>query len=119
MKKRIVLGAAFAALVIGAALAAAPTYYQTGTNVLTTLNGAERIAIDNGYGGNAVATVNTVRNAQGYLLSAATSGTVSTWTATAANLLLTGNVGTATTNLPASPPDGFEAGVCNAYGTNY
>jgi len=111
----IAIGAGFA---IALALAAAPTYYQTGTNVLTTLLGTERVAVDNGYAGNAVAPVNMFRNARSYATSASTSGAVA-MTVSGANELLTGNVGTLTVDLPPSPTDGFLAGVCNAYGTAY
>lgn len=118
MKRPLALIAAIASM-FGMAFAAAPSVYQTGVLILSSLAGTEYISLDNGGPRSTVATVNTVRNTQGYLLSSATSGTVSTWTSSASNLLLTGNVGTLTADLPASPPDGMDAAVCNAYGTNY
>ncbi len=62
--------------------------------------------------------LNTVRNTTGYQISAATSGTITTTPATD-NLLLTGAVGTATVDVPPSPPDGQLFAICNANGSPF
>lgn len=121
MKKRIgriALTLAVLIAAIGLAWAAAPTVYQTGVLILSTLAGTEYVTVDNGGPRSTTVPVNVIRNARGYAISASTSGTV-VMTAAGANELLSGNVGTLTVDLPASIGDGFMAGVCNAYGTAY
>lgn len=125
MKKRVakifIVAALWAAAVcgaIGVALGAAPTVYQTGVLILTTLAGTEYVTVDNGGPRSTTVPVNVIRNATGYAISAATSGTVS-MTSAGANEILSGAVGTLALNLPASPADGFSAGVCNGTASAY
>jgi hypothetical protein len=125
MKKRVskialvfALWMAAIAGMIGVALGQAPTVYQTGVLILSTLAGTEYLTVDNGGPRITTVPVNVVRNARSYAISAATSGTVS-MTSSGANEILSGAVGTATVNLPASPADGFLAGVCNGTASAY
>lgn len=125
MKKRIAKIALVAALwaaaicgAIGVALGAAPTVYQTGVLILSTLAGTEYLTVDNGGPRATTVPVNVVRNARSYAISASTTGTVS-MTSAGANEILSGNVTTLTVNLPASPADGFMAGVCNGFASAY
>jgi len=117
VKRPLALIAALASL-LGVAFAAAPTVYETGVLILSTLAGTEYVTVDNGGPRITTVPVNVIRNARSYAKVSTTSGTIA-MTISGANELLTGNVGTATVDLPATPADGFLAGVCNAYGTNY
>jgi hypothetical protein len=112
-------GATFgAALAFGLAFAAAPSVYQTGVLILTSLVGTEYVTVDNGGPRSTVVPVNLIRNAVGYSISAATSGTLVMTTATS-NLLLTGAVGTMTVDLPPSPEDGALFSLNNVTGSNF
>ncbi len=113
-----IVAALIAAFAISVALAAAPSVYQTGVLILTSLVGTEYITVDNGGPRITTVPVNVIRNGLGYQISASTTGTVVT-TVAAANLLLTGAATTLTVDMPPSPADGFRFAVANVTGSNF
>ena len=82
------LGVIFA---FGLALAAAPTYYQTGVLFLTSLIGTEHISVDNGGPVNTVATVAAIESFS--ILPTAVSANSSTSSATLTAANMTGTYG--------------------------
>lgn len=63
-------------------------------------------------------TINQIRNTTGYQLTAATTGTVNTTTATD-NLIFTAAATTVTVNLPPNPPDGQIFSLNNGTSSNF
>lgn len=109
MKKYLVIGAL---LLSGVALAQVP-----GAQVITSPTGSEYFPVVS----NTISSVvqlNTMRNTSGYKISSATSGTITTTTATNF-LLLTGAVGTATVDVPPKPADGQVFTITNASGSAF
>jgi hypothetical protein len=120
VKKTIakIVAALLATFAIGVAFAAAPSVYQTGVLILTTIAGTEYVNLDNGGPRSTTTTTNVIRNSQGYQISSSTTGTVVT-TVAAANLLLTGAATTLTVDMPPSPSDGFVFAIANVTGSNF
>ena len=107
------------ALLVGYAVAQVPALF------ITSLTGNEQINVIEPATGSVVTgpqiltiTANTMRNTTGYLISAATTGTITT-TAATDNLLLTGAVTTATVNAPPAPSDGALFSINNATLSNF
>lgn len=92
---------------------------QAGWSPITSPTGSELVQLFlNTSAYQNYATVNQLRNSTGYLLSAATSGTVVT-TLSTDNLILTGAVGTLTVDVPPSPEDGQLFAINNGTTSNF
>lgn len=110
---------ALALVGVGFAIAQTPSLF------LTTLTGNEQITVVEPSTGTVptnpqilTITANLLRNSTGYQLTSATSGTVTTTTATD-NLIFTAAAGTVTVNLPPSPADGELFSLNNGTSSNF
>lgn len=125
MSFRAKLTACFAAAFLAGAALVAVAVAQVPQLFLTTLTGNEQIDVIEPSTGTVttnpqkqVVTSNTLRNSTGYLISAQTTGTIVTTTATD-NLLLTGAATTLTVDVPPSPGDGALFSINNATTSNF
>jgi hypothetical protein len=91
---------------------------QAGWIQIISPSGTEQVPVNSTGAFQNYVQLSTLRNTTGYQLSSSTSGTIA-MAATTDNLILTAAVGTATVDLPASPPDATLAAIVNGSGSAF